>query len=416
MRKITMFLAILVLLAVICPLVLAAGTATMSGPATVRAGDTITVSFSAGGGILGGSGTVLFDSSLLSLEGYTQVIGGNWQVQFNGNNFLFWDDSMRSPIQGSAVIFKATFKVNADLATGTGISVSATGVTLSDGSQDIPYGTATYSAQLAAPLSTNCALGALTVSNANLSPAFSPEVTEYRVSVPYSVSSLQISAQAADEKAKVSVDNPTLAAAATTRIAITVTAENGTVRRYTIQATRAQDPNYVKSSNATLQGLSVEGFILSPAFTPEVQQYYVWLPYETEGLELNAQAADGKASVSIGDSGDLTPGKGTPIAITVTAEDGTKLEYTVTAVRAPAHQDVDRYLQGEQEPETIEPSTTSTEPATEPSASIPTTPTIPQEPAEQPQQGVPAVVLIIACLVCAVAGVAVGLFVKTNRF
>ena len=40
--------------------VLAAGSASLSGPDTVRAGDTVTLSFYAGGGIYGGSGQLVY--------------------------------------------------------------------------------------------------------------------------------------------------------------------------------------------------------------------------------------------------------------------------------------------------------------------------------------------------------------------
>ena len=53
----------------------------------------------------------------------------------------------------------------------------------------------------------------------------------------------------------------------------------------------------------------------------------------------------------IGEQTILSPGQGTDIAVTVTAEDGTQLTYTVTAVRAPAYEDTERYLGGERETE-----------------------------------------------------------------
>ena len=146
------FLIVAVLLVSLAPAAFAAGSASMSGPAVVRAGDTITVSFVAGGGILGGSGSVSYDTSKLTLKGYTQIIGGSWAVEFSGDNFVFYDNSMASPINGSTTIFTATFTVNAGLATGTAISVTASGVTLSDGQSDTGAGSPTYCATIAAPL------------------------------------------------------------------------------------------------------------------------------------------------------------------------------------------------------------------------------------------------------------------------
>ena len=175
------------------PAAFAAGSASLTGPSVVRAGDTITLSFSAGGGIYGGSGSVSFDSSQLTLQGYSQSVGGSWAVEFNGNNFVFYDNSMASPINGSTVIFTATFTVNSGLTTGTGISVTASGVTLSDGEQDMNAGSPTYSATIAEPLSDNCDLASLAVNNATIYPDFSPNVTEYSASVPYEISDLSLS-------------------------------------------------------------------------------------------------------------------------------------------------------------------------------------------------------------------------------
>lgn len=408
------FLIVAVLLVSLAPAAFAAGSASMSGPAVVRAGDTITVSFVAGGGILGGSGSVSYDASKLTLKGYTQIIGGSWVVEFSGDNFVFYDNSMASPINGSTTIFTATFTVNAGLATGTAISVTASGVTLSDGQSDTGAGSPTYSATIAAPLSDNCNLAKLNVTNASISPAFSPDVLEYSASVPYSVSSLDLTAAAEHPGAKVTIDNPGLAEAATTRVQVSVTAENGAVKTYVIEVFRERDPNYVESNNANLSGLSVEGYALSPAFAVDVTQYYVWLPFEAETLTIKGTPEDGRAQVSVGEGWTLEPGKGTDIQVIVTAEDGTERVYTVTAVRAPAHEDVERYLSCDHqaEPEVTEP---VTEPETEPEQTeAPTEQTEPvteplEEPVEEPDaQEISAWILILVGVLCAGAGAAAG--------
>ena len=335
MKKILVLILTAVLAVSLVPFAYAAGSASLSGPGTVRAGDTITVIFYAGGGIYGGSGSISYDASQLTLEGHSVHIGGNWAVEFSGDRFVFYDNSMNSPIEGSSKIFSVTFKVNQNLEPGTQISVSAKGVTLSDGKQDSSVGTVSYGTTLAEPLSGNCSLADLSAQEVSLSPAFSPDVTKYTASVPFSVSKLTISTQKAHENAKVSVDNPSLIAGGTTVITVTVTAENGNQKQYKINVTRAQDPNYVPSSDATLKELKVEGFQLSPAFDPAVKQYYVWAPYETETVSVSAAANDKKAEASVAECPTLEPGKGTDIAVTVKAEDESEEVYTVTVIRAP---------------------------------------------------------------------------------
>ena len=412
MKKSICFLFIVLLLLGISPVVMAAGNASMSGPGTVRAGDTITVSFYAGGGIFGGSGSVSYDPSQLVLQGYNAAIGGSWAVEFSGDNFVFYDNSMASPVSG-AVIFTATFVVDASVTEGTVISVSANNVTLSDGKQDMGMGTCTYSVTVSPPLSGNCRLASLTVANAAISPAFSPDVLEYSASVPFEISALSLSAAAEHAGTQVAVHSPELAAASTTNVSVTVTAENGDARTYVIRVFRAQDPNYVPSSNANLKELSVDGFLLSPVFSAGQTRYYVWLPYETESVTVKAAAEDQRAKVSIAEQPELVPGQGNDIAITVTAEDGTGQLYTLTVVRAPEHTEVDRFLRGEPEP-TV-PTQPETEPTEEPTAA-PTTqpeteptvePTLPNEDLHNvPELSV--TVLIIACLGCVLLGAAVG--------
>lgn len=411
MRKAATILMVIILLASTVLCVHAAGSASANGPSVVRAGDTITVSFVAGGGILGGSGSVSYDASVLTLQKYTQVIGGSWVVEFNGNNFVFYDNNMNSPISSSSTIFTATFKVSPTVAEGTEISVAFTGITLSDGTADTVVGTRTYSTTIAPPLSDNCNLGSLTVSNATISPAFSPDVTTYSASVPFSTSSLSLNATAADSKAQVSVTNPTLTAGGTTAVRIKVTAENGATKEYVIQVARAQDPNYVKSNDANLGELSVEGYALSPAFSQDVTRYFVWLPYEQETISIVAEKAHDLASIDVAECEELAPGRATDLTVTVTAEDGTEKVYTLTVFRAPAYEDTDAFLQGEREPEpeTEPPTEPVTEPVTEPLTEPVTEPST--EPQEEPFIAPSLHIILIACLLCLLIGFGLGILI-----
>ncbi|MBQ9838271.1 MAG: cadherin-like beta sandwich domain-containing protein [Oscillospiraceae bacterium] len=403
MKKFFAYTLIVLLLATQVPTVWAAGSASVKGPGTVRAGDTITVSFSAGGGIYGGSGTVSFDSSQLTLKKYSGSLSGSWKVEFNGNKFVFYDNDMSSPISGSKTIFKASFTVNKNLEPGTKISVSVGSIKVTDGSKDTGLGTKTYSATIAPPLSGNCKLASLTVSNANISPAFSTGTTSYTASVPFTTSSLKVSAKAEDPDAKVTIKNTKLTAGATTTVSITVKAPNGATKTYTIKVKRAQDPNYVPSSNAKLKQLSVKDFMLSPAFSQDVQQYYVWLPYEVDQISLEAAAEDKKAEVKIGKAENLEAGKATDIPVTVTAEDEkTRITYTVTAIRAPAPSDMAALLN----PQTTEPTEEPTEESTAPTEPAYTA------PIDIRTDTMMIIYLIGGGILCLAMGVALGIGIK----
>ena len=340
MKKIISILTVLVLcLALMLPMTVSAASASASltGPGTVRAGDTITLSFNLNGsGIFGASGTLSYDSSQVTLSGTSQKIGSPWAVEFNGNNFVAYDNNLSNPINGNKTLFTATFKVKS-VAAGTNIKISYTGVKASDGSADASVGTVTYSTTIAAPLATDNNLANLSVSNATISPAFSAGTTNYTASVPFEVSKLNVSATATDGKAKVSVNSPTLTPNGTTKVTVTVTAENGAKKTYTISVKRAQDPNYKASDNNKLSGISVDGFLLSPAFNTDTTQYVVWLPYETTSIKIGGSAADGKASVAVEGGENLAAGQDNPVKVICTAENGEKKTYTVIVKRAAAH-------------------------------------------------------------------------------
>lgn len=385
MKKIFALLLVLTLLLAVSVQAWAAGSASFSGPDVVRAGDTITLSFSAGGGIYGGSGSVSFDSSQLTLQSYSASLGSPWVVEFSGNSFVFYDNSMASPISGSKTIFKATFQVASSVQPGTNVSVSVNGVKLSDGTADTNIGTKTYSVTIAEPLSNNANLKSLTVSNAELSPAFAAGTTDYTASVPYSTNKLNVTAEAEHPGATVTVGNTALTAGGTTDVTVTVKAEDGTTKVYHIRTKRAQDPNYVASGENSLSKLEVEGFLLSPVFDPARTAYAVYLPYETESLQLRAEAADAKAKVAMPEMKAIPVGQ-TTYEIPVTAENGNVRTYTLTVFRAEAFQpDVVPTEPTEPETEpTTEPTTEATTEPTEAPTQAPTqAPTVPQEVPEE---------------------------------
>lgn len=393
----------------------ASASATLTGPGTVRAGDTITLTFNLNGsGIFGVSGVLSYDASQLELKSTSQKIGNGWAVEFNGNNFAVYDNNLANPINKNTALFTVTFKVKTSVATGAAVKVSCNEVTASGGSADINVGAVTYSATIAPPMSTDNTLKSLTVSNATISPAFSAGTTSYTAEVPFEVSKLDVTAAANDSKAKVSIDSPNLTPNGTTNVTVTVTAENGSKKTYTIAVKRAQDPNYVASSNNDLSDITVDGFLLSPVFSANQTEYVIWLPYETENVDLGGIAADSKGSVRVEGGDNLVAGADNEIKVICIAEDGTEKVYTVIAKRAPAHD-------GSTEPtepptEATQPTEPSEEPTSEPTAE-PTepsaAPTEPQKPDEQGggNGGIQTWVVLVVGIACLAAGIGTGIVI-----
>ena len=120
-------------------------------------------------------------------------------------------------------------------------------------------------------------------------------------------------------------------------ISITVTAENGSTRTYTVNVRRKQDPNYVPDSNASLSSITINQGILSPAFSPDITEYIVYLPFESKTISAIGTAESVKAQGVIG-SGDVNLSLGeNHIAVTGKAEDGTEKQYNITVVVMPEY-------------------------------------------------------------------------------
>ena len=399
----------------------APATATLTGPGTVRAGDSITLTFNLNGsGLYGAQGVLSYDKNQLELTGTSQKIGNGWAVEFGDNTFVAYDNNLAKPINSNTALFTVSFKVKSSVAVGTTVKVSYTEVAATDGSSESSIGTVTYSATIAAPASTDNNLKSLTVTNATISPAFSADTTSYTAEVPFSVSKLDVKAEANDGKAKVSINSPNLTPGSTTKVTVTVTAENGSTKTYTISVKREQDPNYVASDNNDLSDITVDGFLLSPGFSADTTEYLIWLPYETDSINLSGIVADSKASVTVEGGDNLVAGADNIIKVICTAEDGTQKVYTIVAKRAPAHD-------GSTEPTDppVEPTdpveTEPTEPGDKPSDPT-TAPTDPTEPTKAPEPivvektgKIPTMVLILTGFVCLVAGVAIGFFIGKKK-
>ncbi len=85
-----------------------------------------------------------------------------------------------------------------------------------------------------------------------------------------------------------------------------------------------------KSSDCTLSSLSISGIDISPKFSPDVTKYTAEFEYRTEKLSIRTETNDSSATVSVSGNRSFKEGKNT-ITVTVTAEDGTKKDYVITA-------------------------------------------------------------------------------------
>lgn len=165
--------------------------------------------------------------------------------------------------------------------------------------------------------STNKALKSLIVEPTGLDPAFDKETTNYAITIGSDVDSLKIDAVAEDEKAKVTVSGNENLQVGTNTVKVLVTAEDGTVRTYTIIVTK-QEKEQLKLTNLEISGIS-----LNKTFDPDTYEYTVNLDEKSNLNKLNikATANDENAIIEVVGNENLIVGENV-ITIMVTSEDG----------------------------------------------------------------------------------------------
>ncbi|QYR21853.1 cadherin-like beta sandwich domain-containing protein [Paenibacillus sp. sptzw28] len=212
--------------------------------------------------------------------------------------------------------------------------------------------TKTYTVTVKRAASAIASLNNLALSQGTLSPSFGSGVTSYTAAVANSVSSVSVTPTVTDGNATVKV-NGTLVASGTASpsislnvgdnpINVSVTAQDGTTTKtYTVTITRAP------SNSAGLTDLALSDGTLSPAFSMGATGYTSTVANSVYSLTVTPTTADPNATVTVNgtlvNSGtasqaiSLNVGDN-PIAVTVTAQDGTTLmTYNVVVTRAASN-------------------------------------------------------------------------------
>lgn len=357
-KKLWIFASFIILSSLLSLGVYCAGGASLQGPSNVRAGDSITLTFSISGtDIYGFTASLEYDSSKLTLTNTSQKIASPWIVEFSSGNILAYDNNQTAPISSSKAVFTATFKVSASASIGDTITVKVKNIVASSGTSDISYSDASYSAKILGARSSDATLSSLSISNVSLSPKFSASVYNYTATVPYNVSSLSITAKTNNSGASYAVSSKKLSVGKNT-VKVTVTAEDGSKKVYTITVTREQDPNYKASSDALLSKITLSDGKLSPAFSSDIKDYIVYLPFEIEKITISAEANDKNAEKPKDIEADILEGDNV-FQLVCTAEDGSSKEtYTIHVYRMPQFDgtvpSIDETLKPEETDETTE--------------------------------------------------------------
>ena len=182
--------------------------------------------------------------------------------------------------------------------------------------------------------SSNADLGTLTLNSGTLDQGFSSAVVTYTAQVPNTTTSLNVTGTTSDSLATVAVSPsmPMALAVGVNTITLSVTAQNGTVKVYTLTVTRLPVP----SSNADLGTLVLDSGTLDQGFSSAVVTYTAQYSYATTSLNVTGTSVDNTATVVVSPAMPMNLAVGVnAITLSVTAQDGTVKVYTLTVTRAP---------------------------------------------------------------------------------
>ena len=168
-------------------------------------------------------------------------------------------------------------------------------------------------------------LKSLTITSSHeIKPSFNKNVTSYNITVPYEVDKLNLSAIPNDSKSKVEITgNENFKVGEINTVEIKVTAEDGSIRIYSLNVTRS-----TTSSKTDLKDIIIDNADLSPKFDPNNQDYTTKVDGKTDKLDIKANPSDSSSKVEIIGNENLKEGHNT-VLIKVTDKDGFIKYYSI---------------------------------------------------------------------------------------
>lgn len=172
--------------------------------------------------------------------------------------------------------------------------------------------------------SSNTLLKSLVVDGTSIS--FSQSVFNYETNVEYDTDKIIIEAVAADSKSKVTIPTNLDLNVGRNEFLVTVTAEDGSTKVYTIIVNRKEEGITI-SNNNNLASLEIVDHNIN--FNKDTYDYEITT--NLDSLEIKALAENEKAKIEIVGNKNLE--NGSKIIVRVTAEDGSTKEYNINIIK-----------------------------------------------------------------------------------
>ena len=260
--------------------VFAASISVTAGQSSVKVGNTVAFTITVPSNTQAWTYQVAWSDNLTYVSGDTEPMG------FEGNstrNQLIFKANGEGP--GKVWIAGGSYSIDRQPYDASG-SATVSIVSASQPSQGYDHGD--FDDDPPAPSkSSNNALASLTVSAGELAPAFDPTITDYTLSLPLRTNKITFTATPSDSKATVQGDGEVALRGGENKVAVVVTAEDGSAKTYNITVKVAREPTVFFSLNGESLGVmqDTDGVTPPAGFSPTT------VPYSGEELPAWTNAA-----------------------------------------------------------------------------------------------------------------------------
>ena len=260
--------------------VFAAGISVTAGQSSVKVGNTVAFTITVPPNTQAWTYQVAWSDNLTYVSGDTEPMG--FEGNSTRNQLIFKANGEGT---GKVWIAGGSYSIDRQPYDASG-SATVTIVSASQPSQGYDHGD--FDDDPPAPSkSSNNALASLTVSAGELTPAFDPTITDYTLSLPLRTNKITFTATPSDSKATVQGDGEVALRGGENKVAVVVTAEDGSAKTYNITVKVAREPTVFFSLNGESLGVmqDTDGVTPPAGFSPTT------VPYSGEELPAWTNAA-----------------------------------------------------------------------------------------------------------------------------
>ena len=260
--------------------VFAAGISVTAGQSSVKVGNTVAFTITVPSNTQAWTYQVAWSDNLTYVSGDTEPMG--FEGNSTRNQLIFKANGEGT---GKVWIAGGSYSIDRQPYDASG-SATVSIVSASQPSQGYDHGD--FDDDPPAPSkSSNNALASLTVSAGELAPAFDPTITDYTLSLPLRTNKITFTATPSDSKATVQGNGEVALRSGENKVAVVVTAEDGSAKTYNITVKVAREPTVFFSLNGESLGVmqDTDGVTPPAGFSPTT------VPYSGEELPAWTNAA-----------------------------------------------------------------------------------------------------------------------------